>query len=80
MAIKLEDLAVRCPRCEGSGFHQDWRWTQWWSENNSPPPPGHRLHEVQEEIPCAECNEIGFLPTEEGQAILEFMNRFRGRK
>lgn len=80
MTLKLEDLAIRCPRCAGSGFLQDWRWAQWWSENEGPPPPGHRLLSVHEEIPCSECGEIGLIPTAEGQAILEFLNRFRGRR
>ena len=78
--LTLEDLQTRCPNCNGAGFIQDWQWVQWWEENEQPPPDGHRLLEVQEEIPCEACGEIGFIPTEQGRAILDFLNQFRGRR
>jgi hypothetical protein len=78
--IKIEDLRKVCPKCEGAGFVQDWQWIQWWAENNTVPPEGHPLLEVREEIPCEGCGEIGFIPTEQGEILLSFLNLFRGRK
>ena len=78
--IRLEDLQRVCPKCKGEGFVQDWQWVNWWAEHNYPPPDGHPLLGIHEEIPCEECDEIGYIPTEEGAAILEFLNTFRGRR
>lgn len=78
--FKLEDLQTVCPNCNGAGFIQDGRWVRWWAENDQPPPDGHQLLEIQEEMPCEECGEVGFIPTEQGKALLEFLNVFRGRK
>ncbi len=78
--IKLEDLQKVCTQCKGKGFIQDWQWVQWWAENYLPPPDGHPILDINEEIPCDACNQIGYVPTELGNTILEFLNRFRGRK
>jgi len=78
--FQLDDLEKICGKCKGSGFIQDWQWIQWWQENDAPPPEGHPLLKVQEEIPCEDCNEIGFIPTPMGTALLEFISHFRGRK
>jgi hypothetical protein len=78
--VKIEDLCTECPVCRGAGFLQDPEWALWWTENDSVPPRGHRLFSVQEETPCEACGEIGYIPTEQGRALLEFLNRFRGVK
>jgi len=78
--FRLDDLRMVCPKCSGAGFVQDWQWIQWWTENNTIPPQGHPLLGVQEEIPCEQCDEIGYIPTEQGEALLSFLNLFRGRK
>ena len=78
--LRLEDLRRVCPKCNSAGFIQHWQWVQWWAENNDFPPQGHLLFEIPEEIPCEECDEIGYVPTEQGRVLLEFINQFRGRK
>ncbi len=78
--IKSADLQTMCPNCKGIGFIQDWQWVQWWAENNFPPPDGHPILDIVEEIPCYACDEVGYVPTELGYTLLEFLNRFRGRK
>lgn len=78
--IRLEDLQTTCPNCKGAGFVQDWQWIQWWAENSDVPPPGHHLLQIQEEIPCRECDEVGYVPTEQGNILLTFLNTFRGRR
>ena len=78
--LNIDDLRTICPVCKGAGFIQDSDWAMWWAENDRVPPQGHRLLTIQEEIPCEKCDEIGYIPTEQGRAILEFMILFRGRK
>jgi hypothetical protein len=80
MMLTLDDLQTVCPKCKGAGFVQDWQWIQWWEENVDVPPPGHPLLQIHEEIPCEECDELGYIPTEQGKTLLIFLNHFRGRR
>ncbi len=78
--ITIDELRTVCPKCKGAGFIQDWQWAQWWAENNLVPPENHPLHSIHEELPCEHCDEIGYVPTEQGRVLLEFMSTFRGRR
>lgn len=62
MELRLEDLASKCGKCQGTGTH---------SETYSP--GGIGSHRVFSSGPCEECGGAGWLLTDSGRALKEFL-------
>jgi len=71
----MELLDNPCPECKGAGVVQNPIWQKWFENSRELPPEGHWLHQQPEEVECLQCKGRGYVPTNLGCRLLEFLRR-----